>query len=243
MGAPAYRNNSGFVTSITTATVNLPGGTQVGDLLLMFVETTSSNAAPATPTGWTSVGTPANTGTTAGSPATQTRCSAFYRYAQSGDTSWTLADPGDHICVIILAFYNVNQTTPIDTSATNTSGTAGQVSGTVTFPSVTTSVDDCLIVYGGADGWDAVAAQFTGSNFTPAATLVSAGTKTGNNTNNGNGGGLGTAIGAMGSAGSVGTTTWGLAGGAQQWACWTIALPPGSTDSVGVLCDGDGYRP
>lgn len=238
MGAPAPRSNGSYASSAADLTLNIPGGTNVGDLMIMFLETTPADTAPATPTGWTSFGTAASTGTTAGSPATQTRCQAFYRYAQSGDTSWTITDPGDHCDGVILSFYNVAPTTPHNQVATSNSGTGGQVSGSCVFPTVTTTVKDCLIVYGGSVGWDATSAQFTGGTLTYASALEQGQTRTGNNTNLGNGGGVGTACGAMPSAGAVGTSSWSLAGGSQQWACWTIALAPASQDSIGILVEG-----
>lgn len=100
-------------SSSGTLTVVLPPGWTAGQLAIMHVA--RGSAAPATPSGWTAVGSAlsSNSGNS----------SLFWRILQGGDSDPVL-DSGTNTCAIVWTFDagTFNASSPISQIATNTSG-------------------------------------------------------------------------------------------------------------------------
>jgi len=213
--APKFRSAGDFISGTGALTVTLPTGWQEDDLFLLFVET--ANQAVSTPTGWTELSSsPQGTGTAGGTTAT--RITAYYKYATSSESSVSVADPGDHAGAFILALYNVDQTTPFDVM----SGDTASSSTFVTFPSVTTTIDKCLILNAIGSMVDVATPRISNlvnANLLELTELVDV------STTQGNGGGLAVASGLKVAAGSTGGTTATLATTSVQGRL-TIAVRP-----------------
>lgn len=112
---------------------------------------------------------------------------------------------------------------PFDiTAVSNQSGNA-----TVTFPSITTTVSDCLIILFASNGRDVTSANYgTWTN----ANLASLTERIDSQGNHGNGQGIGVATGGKATAGAIGTSTVGVTADANQFAV-TMAIK--SADSIG----------
>lgn len=210
---------AGTVASGTGAiTVPLPSGLQTDDLLFLLVETANENVT--TPTGWT-IAPSAHQGVGTAASTTATEISLFYRWVDGTESSASVADPGDHVIGRMVAYRGVDTTTPFDTSAGSTKATA---STTATFPSITTTVDNCLVLLVEAHSLpDAnsttVVSGHTNANLSGIAERID------NNTNAGNGGGMSLADGTKTTAGATGTTTATLSNSAVG-AHITLALIP-----------------
>lgn len=169
------------------------------DVALLFVESCGGEPVTlSTPAGFTAISnSPVATGTgTAG-----TQLSVFWCRATSSSMSApTVADPGDHVYAVIVTYRNCAKgVTPIDVTAT---GTNAANSTSITFPSLTTSHDDELIVYAGTKDLDSAAAFMSAeanTNLTGVTERFDAGTTSGN------GGGIGIWTGLKATAGSTGT--------------------------------------
>jgi hypothetical protein len=174
---------------------------QAGDIAILFVESCGGQAATlSTPAGFVNVtNSPQSTGTgTAG-----TRITAFWcRATSSSMSSVVVGDPGDHVYGRILTFRNVIATgDPWDVTAGGIKATA---STTTTFGTVTTSVDNTLIVLAASRGNDSTSAAW--SSWTNA-NLSNLTERSDGGTTSGNGGGIGVATGVKATAGSTGQTT------------------------------------
>ncbi len=197
-------------------TVGIPAGTVVGDLLLLIV--TSRNQAITTPSGYTAVA-----GATANSAAdgtgNATRIQAYYRIADGSEASFSVADSGDYTVARLFGFSGADTSTPFNVVAADTQ--AGAASTTVTLPSVTTTVDDCLIVLAIGHGIDSTAAQvsgYTNASLTGITEVMDTGS------DSFSGGGLAVAYGQSGAAGAIGSTTATIA---NSWhSRLTLALQP-----------------
>ena len=174
---------------------------QAGDIALLFVESCGGQAATlSTPAGFAAVAnSPQYTGTgTAG-----TRISVFWcRATSSSMGSPTVADPGDHVYGRILTFRGVISTgNPWDVTAGGTKGTA---STTTTFGTVTTSVNNDLIVLAASRDNSSTSAAWSNWTNTNLSSLTE---QSDGGTTSGNGGGVGVATGLKSTAGSTGSTT------------------------------------
>lgn len=171
----------------------------VGDRLLLFVE--SANQAVTAPSGWTEVSnSPQGTGTAGGTAAT--RLSVFTKVAVSGESAPTVTDPGDHAAAYIASF------DPADIHVTS-GDVAATASTTATFPALTTTSDNALIIAAVATATDVG---------TPRASAWTNGfTERGDAaTTQGNGGGIAFATKEQATAGSVGSTQATLATSSVQ---------------------------
>lgn len=85
----------------------LPTGWAINDLLILACESNGGEAVT-TPSGWALLATtPQDAG------AATTRLTVFWKFAVSGETAPTVADPGDHLNCTTFAFAGVDLTTPI----------------------------------------------------------------------------------------------------------------------------------
>lgn len=139
LGAPFWQAvetaNPGGGSSIT---VNVPAGKQSQDLLLAFISTQGTLSVPTvnTPSGWTASAT-AVQGVT-------NRISTFWKISDGTEVSqaFTLSAAADIVAGEIHLIRGVDQTTPINITA---SGNASVTDPVV--PSVTTTEVNCLVFY------------------------------------------------------------------------------------------------
>jgi hypothetical protein len=146
-------------------------------------------------------------------------------------SSPTVGDPGNHVYGRILTFRNVIATgDPWDVTAGGTKATA---STTTTFGTVTTSVNNDLIVLAASRDNDSTAAAW--SNWTNA-NLSSLTERQDGGTTSGNGGGVGVATGVKSTAGAIGSSTATVTSSVDGHM--TIALQP---VGAGTVSGGAGY--
>ena len=176
----------------------IPTGTVAEDVLILFVET-QNEAVPAV-TGYAEViNSPVSVAT-----GTITRLTVRWHRA-TGDESGTVSvgDPGDHAVARIVGVRGVIATgDPWNVTAAS----ASLVSSTaVSCPTITTTVDNCLILAAAATGTD-VASTAHITSWTNA-NLANITEQCDNWVTSGGGGGLGVASGEKATAGLVGATT------------------------------------
>ena len=129
-------------TSGPSFNTQIPGGANVGDLLLLFVASHGFN--PSTPSGWTLV---------ANEPG-NVHLSVYKRVCQAGDAGTNVTQTISSAALISCIFAYRNAST-VDTSAVNNSG--GTAPTTWAAPTVTTTVSSCLILsFWGAQNTTAV---------------------------------------------------------------------------------------
>lgn len=144
-GRPLYGHATGRSTirvigiaGANAATVNLPPGTQPGDLAIVWAHNSASTTTPTLPGTFTNI----NNGA---ANSISLRCGR--RVIQAGDTSigtWTNATQ-----VVVIVLRGVNQTTPINGNAM----TNGSASASVNFASLTlTDAPRSMVVMGGGHG-------------------------------------------------------------------------------------------
>lgn len=228
---PTFVSVGSTASGTGALTVNYPAGYQFGDFLLLVVET-ANQALPSTPVDsgfdWRTIASsPQGTGTAGGTTAS--RLSMYYYIASPfGGGSVSVPDSGDHQIAYILCFRGVHQFSPIHQSAGNVAASA---STSVTFPSVTTTIPNCLIINAVSNATDTATAQ--GSSYTNAS--LSSLTERGDaNTTQGNGGGVSVCSGGLASSGSSGSTTATLATSSVQGRI-TLALTPEPDLSTSTL--------
>ena len=216
--APTVVNVGAVANGINAITPDMPAGVQTNDILLLFIETADQaiTVSGGTET-WTQIANSPVTGVTG------TRLTAFWaRASQYNPTSPTTADSGNHQLARMIAFRGAIQTgNPWDVVATDVENTSDT---SVSFPSVTTTVADTLIVMALAgDGPDNNStANFSGWT---NASLTSLTEYIDNRVNSGNGGLIGAASGIKAAAGATGATTATLTNDAVK-AMMTVALKP-----------------
>lgn len=224
---PGWTAFGAYSASITDATPGLPTGWKDGDLCLLFVECIITETV-ATPSGWTALtGNPVTTS----AAGTSSRLYGFYRRMVDGDSAPTVTDPGDHCSAVIHGFRGVIATgNPWDQITTSTEATEDV---TFSWPSVTTTVSNTMIVHAVGIGWDSNSYGWAvGAAYTNAA-LTNLTSRSGNSTNLNGGGGIGVATGEKPTIGAVGNTT--MSGDTLQntaKAFFTIALQPGADQQI-----------
>lgn len=213
--------------------VGLPTGWAEGDLLIIFAESENQNIS--TPTNWTQLNnSPQGSGTAANDASV--RLHVFYKYATSSEGSVTVADSGDHTSAIMHAYRGTAATPGLTVSPIEaTAGDTGTTSTSVTFPAVTTTVNNCLIVNAIAGSQDTTTPQASGWT---NASLSNVTERSDDYTTDAGGGGISVATGGLATLGSSGSTTATLANTSVQ-ARITFALRP-SRDTTIPFCYG-GY--
>jgi len=218
---PPFRVSQGAVFEVggAAATPEMPRGMQLGDYLLLSVENEDVAVTFDDAQGFSAV---------ANSPvsvSTTTRLSLFSRYASGASmTAPTIHTATDHMSGFIAAYRYVNQSTPVDVSATNTKSTA---TTTITYPSVTTTAASELVIKSGT--WDADA---SGGGALASNSTTHTGEQCINKlgTTLGNGGGVATLIGVKTAAGSTSTITASITN--SRNAVHTMALASGIPPTV-----------
>lgn len=223
MAAPTFVQvaTTGSAASISGG---YPTGTVAGDFCLLCIETANQALSP--PAGWVELASSPQGQGSAGA-AGGVRLTVFYRFAPVGLANYSTGDSGDHQFVGIMAFRGVDTVAPINAEG---GATGGAASTTVNFPSVTTTVDDCLVVGIAARDLAASGVLFTfnsssNTNLSSLTERMDAGVATGF------GGGLGAFSGVKSTAGSTGPSTGTLSSSTATTSI-TVALAPVATGSL-----------
>jgi hypothetical protein len=202
MAAPVFRAAGTAQSGINALTVAWPTHL-TNDIGILVVETggEGTTLTITAPTGWVAVtGSPVTAvATNAGS-----KLQVFWKRAASGaETSVTVPDSGDHQVARIFTFRGcVTSGNPWDVIGTDTKTTA---STTVTWPSVTTTVDETLCVFIASRPNDSASTAAFGTISNANLTSIGAAGEAG--TNSGHGGGFVVEYGEKLTAGATGTTT------------------------------------
>jgi len=212
--------------TLPIATVPWPAGHQAGDYGLLVIETAAQAPGNNPPSGWSAVPvvSPQSTGTAGAAGAT-----ALYVYERfatsSSEAAADIGDSGDHQLAYILAFRGTDPTTARDVAAGAVQASA---STSVSWPSVTTTGADRLIVLIGTNAANTSTSQFSGVT---NAALANIANRKNQQSGVGVGGGLVVWTGEKATAGATGATTATLATASAQ-ALITLALkPPTGTPS------------
>jgi hypothetical protein len=145
MAVPTYRAGAtGSGINVTSISVTIPATVVAGDALLLFVSVLT-NRATTTPSGWTLVRGDIGVGDPGSNELTQR---IYRRIAQAGDAGSTLAvsfTGGSYTYGVaqVHAWSGVDPTNPVNVHGAQATTTNASV---ITAPSVTTTVDDCLII-------------------------------------------------------------------------------------------------
>ncbi len=206
----------GAAGSITHTIGGTSGITEVGDLILIFLE--SANQAFTAVTGYLQApSSPQGTGTAAAANAT--RLTIFYKFADGTETTYVTGDSGDHNAVGSLVIRGVDRVNPFNANAGNTA----TASTAITCPAVTTTVPECMIINAIATDYDlnstAVFSNPTNANLTNLTERIDG------TTAQQDGGGLGVFTGLKATAGSTGTTAVTQVA-SEETARITLALAP-----------------
>lgn len=224
MAAPTYESETTATgAAVGSLACNVPASTADDDLLLAYVFTAhaTNNMSHTTPSGWTLVGTAAKT-----SGGNRSRISVYRKVASSEPSSHTFSFSitVDDVLISMARISGVDTTAPINASSVLYPGSA---SATPSSASVTTSVDDCLVlsflsILVTATTIDAVPSGMTSEY--DATTSGSIGTRSGCARVN------------QASAGSSGAKTWTISD-ARIYFASTIAVAPalaGNAVSIGA---------
>jgi hypothetical protein len=217
MAVPAVVGVGAVASGTTTITPALPAGAAAGHLLVTLAECTG-NQVYTVPTGWAHVlNSPVNLDTT-------TRLTVIYRFMQAGDTAPAIALPGgDHAVGRMIAISGVRTTgNPWDATPQPTTESVADTSAT--WNAVTTTVNECLILFCIATGRDFNSTTNMGA-LTGGTGLTSITEQIDNGISTGAGGFVGLVTAEKLTAGSTGTPGATM-GSTDGKALLTLALAP-----------------
>lgn len=205
--ATDYAETSVTGTSLTLTFSNIVPVT--GDVLLVLTNLDGTAVTANTPSGYTNLNW----------TVTNTALDAFQKVSDGTETAVTIAHGGSarHIQIRAVLVRGANTSAPINITAEGT----GSGGSTYTSPSVTTTVNDCLVL-------GVSAAQ----SVTGTVADIPAGTSIVGEWNNGPGSTLAVVSFEQATAGATGAKTW--ANTAQSKDTGTIAIAP-SNDSMPAL--------
>ena len=160
---PTYVSKGAFASGTGALTPAWGAGHEVGDYALLIVTSQNqSGTGIATPSGWTPTGVAQQAlgDNDATEEAGEIRVATFYRFATSAsEGTASVADTGALTTAQIHVFRGVHPTTPVHVSAVSTQAATASAS----FPGVTTTIPNCLIVHvSGLDKDAASTANFSG---------------------------------------------------------------------------------
>lgn len=214
MALPVYRAAGAIASGTGAISPGLPANIEVGDLLVMFVETSNQDI---TVSGWNTAGSTPISETT-----DNTRLTVFWKRAVGGDAT-TTSDSGDHQIARIVAIRGVigsGDPFHITNSGTDTtSDTSGSI------PGGTTTINDCFVLVAASAGNDPASNGTANFSSWTNADLASLTERIDNVRVDGNGGGIGVATGTKATAGTIGTTAVTYAVATRK-AMWMGALLP-----------------
>lgn len=222
---PRYVGNGSRAGTGGTGAINVPYplGARQNDFLLLLVSCGGESTVTTVPSGWTEIGSDVDLATTAG-----VKLRVFWRFHDTAYPNYNgtgaaqtvnVADHGDHAFGVMLAWRGVNLTTPIDGTVVTSNTTAGT---TMTFPSITTTAANCLVLGVAANPADTTSS--THGTIT-AAGLTSTAERFDGGTTQGHGSALYCMQGNRAAAGAVGTFTVAKTT-STTYVCRVIALRP-----------------
>jgi len=224
MAIPSVRAVGTVASSTGAITPGMPAGTLAGDILLLFLGTRNQaiTVSGGTET-WTQA---ADSPVTRGAAVTGVRLTVFWaRASQDAPTSPTTSDSGNMQQGRIIAISGcIASGDPTDDTASDTNF------GTISFPGVTTTVADCLVVFAGVTSIpDADSTtEFSSFSFTGLTSITE---QIDNTTSQGNGGGLCAASGGAPTATTYSGGTCTAASGDSDNVGYSIALKPALSTS------------
>jgi hypothetical protein len=201
MALPTFvQGSSFFATGATTCAI--PTGSTTDDIMLLAIETANQAISIVTPAGWVAVtGSPQGTGSGATSD-TCSRMSVFWKRHTGSESSVTIPDSGDHQIGGIMTYRGCPTSgDPWNAIASDIETTA---STSITWPSVTTTVSDCLVVLITGTGQDTTNVQVSGVTNGALANIQQRANAW---VTTGGGGGVAIFDGEKATAGVVGNTT------------------------------------
>ncbi len=201
MTAPTWRSHTTPAGSTGTVSVALPAGHAANDILILCVTGEEADAAIATPAGWTRIGNVLNSG----SGTTGSQLAVFWKRDSGSETDpLIVADSGDHTFATMHAIQGCAVSgSPVDTFAQDTDTS---ITSQFNIPTITTGQADCLVVFVGNHGIDALGAQFNSGYTYPTNIIAPNAKRADGSTDVSLGGGIAVWTGTMGAAGSIGGT-------------------------------------
>lgn len=201
MAAPFFFGAGAAVSGINSVSAVWPANHAVDDVALLVIETDGAGTT-LTPAGWTHV---------TGSPVTDVASAAgsklhvlWRRATSTAEANVATGDSGDHQTARIFVFRGVNTTG--DPWNAITTGTKATASTTATLPSITTTIDESLIVGIVSRPDDSASTTAFGAPVNAGITWdTNADIESGSTS--GNGGGFVMVAGVEAAAGATGTTT------------------------------------
>lgn len=127
--AVAYRASATTCNATANTSVNVPAGTQNGDVMIMVINS-KDNAVQSTPTGWTRIGTQLNNGA-------NLTTNIFYRAASSEPASYAPTTTTVSHCLGISSFSGVDNTNPINASSQRANASSSTITANAITPNVT----------------------------------------------------------------------------------------------------------
>jgi hypothetical protein len=193
---PLFIATGGIADGVNDQTPGMPAGNQQNDLLILFVESLGSDPIPATPAGYTLLGTQVGGGSLV-------RLTIFYKIEGAAEVAPTVVDTGDHQATALIAIRGASTGTPIEASAF---GTQAAGSTTTTIPGVTTLGLDRMIVFcvaidNSAAAGTAFSSGYTNANLTSLTEIFD------HRHTSGADGGFAGFYGFKATAGAIGSTT------------------------------------
>lgn len=196
--AITYVGKSAFASGTGSLSVAAVSGCAANDLLIMVVH--SANQTITTPSGWTEVtGSPQSTGT-AGA-AGGVRIGVFYFVLDGADTADPVADSGSVTCAIKFAFRGVDIVAPFNATA----GSTQSATTSMSWPGLTTTVNDCMLVLCCAQDTDATSTATSGALTNAGLTSITE--RHDQTVTSGAGGGVVVNTGLRATAGTVASST------------------------------------
>ncbi len=212
-GYPFVKGVGAAVAGTAGITITVPSTRATGDLILIFAE--SENEDIATPTNFIDLSSSPQ-GTGAGGGTTSVRLEIFYKVSNGTETTVAIADSGNHTQAFAMVIGGIAASGFIN----DTSGTTASSSTSVSFPSVTTTQNTCLILNAVAGSQDTATPQ---ASAWANASLFNVVEQADNYTTSAGGGGISVGSGWQTTSGATGATTATLANASLQGLI-TLAL-------------------
>jgi hypothetical protein len=215
--APTFVGHGGMVTG----NVPYPAGIQAGDLLILSCFNGGVGLAPSAITGWTNYNVVV-TNSNNGLPYLTGLYSVFFRIADGSEIGTVVVPSGSDRRYIMTAFRGVGSHSA-QGGTSNTSTNGGH-----TFPSITTTNNNVLVVYQAVRDGDTINEPFnqTIPTFLTNPDLAEITNRFNQRTTAGNGSGFGIATGVKESAGTVQSCSFALGPSTGIALPWLIVLNP-----------------
>jgi len=220
--AISFVNVGSGADGVGAVTPGEPSGVQTDDILILHIEGEGEDtSADGGPTSWNLIDSVASA--TDGT-ADRTRHTLYWiRYDSGSPPSYSVPDAGNHTLAYITAWRGCTTSgSPIHTYQTSSNSTN---STSLTVTGLTTTVDDCMIVWSVSAGDDSILSTCCLDNNWGNTTLGAPTDCANTSTTSGSDGSIRTAYSLMSGQGSTGNTTNTIAN-SEEVACFAVALIP-----------------